>query len=191
VVNRSAAIHYAVLVTTLGSAGCNAILGIDEHGLAPPADAAAEAGTGAPDVRVDVDSGSPTLPDGSPDATRGDVSAAPDRQDLDVRDTGGSDASDAFDAGVGAPDARDGGNSGTDARDSGSIGDSGSTTGDGGVIGGDGGDAGIRIVVLRGTISTVQLAPAPAGNVRLVEHGIAVPWKSCNASNCVSGGIAP
>jgi hypothetical protein len=55
VVKPSAAIRFAVLVTTLGGAGCNAILGIDEHGLAPPADAAADAGAGPADVRLEVD----------------------------------------------------------------------------------------------------------------------------------------
>ena len=168
---RIAATGLALLVTPLLSAGCNAILGIDEHKLTSPADAASDAGAGGPDVRIDVDSGSPIVPDGSTDATGVDRSVA-----SDAPDTGATVA----DAGTGA-----------DGSDSGSAVDSGSTTGDGGTIGSDGGDAGTRIVVLRGIISTTRLAPAPAGNMRLVDHGIAVPWKSCNASNCVSGGIAP
>jgi hypothetical protein len=177
-----AVVHRALILTPLLSAGCNAILGIDEHGLAPPADAA------GPDVRIDVDSGSRVLPDGSIDATGMDVYAPPDR-----REEGGSSGPDAADAGTTAPDARDGGNTGTDGGDGGSLGDTG-TSGDGGSIsgdGGDGGDGGSRIVLLRGTISTMKLAPPAAGNMRLIDHGIAVPWKSCNGSNCVSGGIAP
>ena len=169
---RIAAVRLALLVTPLLSVGCNALLGIDEHKLTSPADAASDAGATDRDVRIDGDSGS-LLPDGSTDATGVDAHAPPDRRDTDAT----------------APDARDGGNTEADGGDSGPIGDSGST-GDSGSIGADGGDAG-RIVVLRGTISTIKLAPAAAANVRLVDHGIAVPWKSCNASNCVSGGIAP
>lgn len=154
---RSAAVRLALLVAPLMSAGCNAILGIDEPKLGSPADAASD------DVRIDVDSGSRVFSDGSTDATGVDTYASPDRRDTDAHEGGSS--------GADAVDARDGG--------------------DGGAVGGDGGDAGPRILVLRGTISTIKLAPAAAGNVRLADHGIAVPGKSCNASNCVSGGIAP
>jgi hypothetical protein len=138
------------------SAGCNAILGIDDPpaSSAPPADAAADEGASRPDVRIEVDSGSPVPPEG------------------------GS-------SGADAADVRDGEETGADGSDSGSI------TEDGGSIVGDGGDAGNRVILLRGTISTLKLAPIVPGNVRLVNHGIAVPWTSCNASNCVSGGIAP
>jgi hypothetical protein len=100
---------------------------------------------------------------------------------LPVPPEGGSSGADA----VGAADVRDGEETGADGSDSGSIRE------DGGAIAGDAGDAGNRIILLRGTISTLKLAPNVPGNVRLVDHGIAVPWKSCNASNCVSGGIAP
>ena len=186
----AAAFQLALIVTPLLSAGCNAILGIDEHKLAAPADAASDAGAGGSDVRIDVDSGTPAQPDGSTDPTGMDVSAPPDRRDTDAHE-GGSSGPDAADAGATAPDARDGGSTGADGGDSGSLGDVGINDGDGATIGGDGGDAGGRIVLLRGTISTIKLAPAAAGTTRLVEHGIAVPWKSCNASNCVSGGIAP
>jgi len=184
VVKRIAAVRLALLVTLLLSAACNAILAIDEHKLTSP-DAASDAGATDPDVRFDVDSGSLVPRDGSADAPG--LDAPSDRRDTDAHEGGssGADASDAADAGATTPDARDDGNTGVDS------GDGGSSTGDGGSTGGDGGDAGGRIVVLRGTISTVKLAPAAAGNVRLVDHGIAVPWKSCNASNCVSGGMAP
>ena len=187
---RIAAVRLALLVTPLVSAGCNALVGIDEHKLAAPADAASEGGAIHPDVRIDVDSGSPVLPDGSTDAGGGDVYAPPDRRDTDAPE-GGNSGRDAGDAGATASDAGDGGNTGADGGDSGPTGDSGSAPGDGGSIGSDGGDAGPRIVVLRGGISSLQLAPPAPGNVRLVDHGIAVPWKSCNASHCVSGGIAP
>ena len=153
----------ALLVTLLLANGCNAILGIDEP-PAQPADAASDAGPAGPDVRFDFDSGSPVAPEGSTD-------------DTDPREGGSS--------GPDAADTRDGGQTGADGGDSGSI------TGDGGTIAGDGGDAGTLVVLLRGTISTIKLAPAVPANVRLVDHGISVPWKSCNASNCVSGGIAP
>jgi hypothetical protein len=166
----------ALLITPLLSAGCNAILGIDEPS-APAADVGSDARAAGADVRIDVDSGSAVAPEGSTDATGVDVYTPPDRRDMDVNDGGSSRA----DAG----DAREGGNAGADGGDSGPI------TEDGGAIGGDGGDAGTGIVLLRGTIGTVKLAPAAPGNVRLVDHGIAVPWKSCNATNCVSGGIAP
>lgn len=173
IVGRLALLGAAVL-----SAGCNAILGIDEP-PAPPADAASDAGAADPDVGIDVDSGRRV----TPDATGVDTYAPSDRRDTDVHE-GGS-------AGADAGGARDGGNMRADGGDSGPIGDSGTTGGDGWPIGGDGGDAGPRIVVLRGTISTIQLAPAAAGNVRLVDQRIAAAWKSCNASKCVSGGIAP
>jgi hypothetical protein len=186
----AAALRLALIVTPLLSAGCNAILGIDEHELASPADGAADASTAGPDVRIDVDSGPAARPDGSTDAIGADVYAPPDRRDTDSHEGGSADP-DAADAGATAPDGRDGGSMGSDGGDSGSVGDGGTSDGDGATIGRDGGDAGGRIVLSRGTISTIKLAPAAPGNTRLVDHGIAVPWKSCNASNRVSGGIAP
>ena len=158
---RGAVVRLALVVTPLLSGGCNAILGIEEHKLGPPADAASDAGAADPDGRV-VDSGSPVLPDGSVDAIGPDV-YAPDRRDTDTRE-GGSSGPDAADAGATAPDARDAADPGADGGDSGSIGDGGSTgdsgstddggPGDSGRVGGDAGDAVPRIVVLRGTISS-------------------------------------
>jgi hypothetical protein len=153
-----------LLATVLASAGCNAILSIDDHQLVPTGSDA-----GGADVKtgVDADTGPPRTADAANGCTDSDANATLDRRETDIQD-GGNTRGDASDAGNVGPDAGDAGNIGRDAGDSGS-----------------------RIVLLRGTISTVGLAPEPAGTIRLVDQGIAVPWKSCNASNCVTGGIAP
>jgi hypothetical protein len=164
-----------LLATVLASAGCNAILGIDDHPLVPTGSDA-----GGADVKtgVDADTGTPRAGDAANDRTDGDANASLDRRETDIQDSGNT--------------RGDAGNVGPDASDAGNIGPDGGGTGtDAGNSGRDAGDSGSRILVLRGSISTVGLAPEPAGTIRLVDQGIAVPWKSCNASNCVTGGIAP
>jgi hypothetical protein len=182
---RAVAIVPVVLLTTaLASAGCNAILDIGEHPLAP---SRSDAAGGDADTGIDAATGPPQVADAADGTSAGDANASPDRREADSNDGGnsGSDAADAGKTGNDAADARNDGGHAADARnDGGHAADAGNT-------GRDAPDADSRILLLRGTIGTLNLSPAPAGTIRLVDHGIAVPWKSCNASNCISGGIAP
>jgi hypothetical protein len=174
---RVVAVLLLVLVAMpLASAGCNFILGIDDQ-LVPPHDAGSDA------RNADVDSG-----------VKGDTGPTRDAVEADnLTDDGTQTSSDRRE-----PDGAEGGKHDGDAGDERNTG---SDAGDGSHVvgdahdasntGHDAGDAGNRIILLRGTIGTLALAPAPAGTIRLVDHGIAVPWKSCNPSRCVSGGIAP
>jgi hypothetical protein len=191
---RAVAILPVVLLTTaLASVGCNAILDIGEHTLAP---SRSDAAGGDADTGIDAETGPPRWVDAADGTSAGDAKASPDRRETDITDDGNS-GSDAADAGKPANDAADAANDGGHASDAGNTGrdaaDAGNTgrdASDAGNTGRDASDADSRIL-LRGTISTLNLSPAPAGTIRLVDHGIAVPWKSCNASNCISGGIAP
>jgi hypothetical protein len=173
-----------LLAAALASAGCNAILDIGEHPLAPSRSDAAgfDADTG-----IDADTGPPQWADAADSTSAGDAKASPDRREADSNDggNGGSDAADDVKAGNDAADA------GNDRGHAADAGNDGGHAADAGNTGRDAPDGDSRILVLRGTIGTLNLSPAPAGTIRLVDHGIAIPWKSCNASNCISGGIAP